>query len=54
MTKKELENLLSTLPKNAEVLINIGGRYAEIKSIKVESSQRIDERKPYVIINIYR
>lgn len=54
MTKEELEHLLSALPNNAEVLINIGDRYAEIKDIKLEYSQRVDERKPYVIISIYK
>lgn len=54
MNKEELLTLLSVLPNNAELLVDIGDRYAEIKDIKLEYSQRTDERKPYVIINIYR
>ena len=54
MTKEELIEILSILPKNAEVLINIGERYAEIKNVKVEYSQMVDKRKPYIIIDIYK
>lgn len=54
MNKEELLNLLSALPNNAELLVDIGDRYAEIKDIKLQYSQRTDGRKPYVIINIYR
>lgn len=54
MSKEKLLSLLSALSNNAEVLVDIGDRYAEIKDIKLEYSQRADERKPYVIINIYR
>ena len=54
MSKEELLTLLSTFPNNAEFLVDIGDRYAEIKDIKLEYSQRTDGRKPYVIINIYR
>ena len=54
MNTEELTTLLLALPNNAELLIDIGDRYAEIKDIKLEYSQRTDERKPYVIINIYR
>ena len=54
MTKEELIEILSALPDNAEVLINIGERYAEIKSVKAEYSQRAYEKKPYIIVNIYR
>jgi hypothetical protein len=32
----------------------IGDRYAEVKDIELEYSQRPDGRKPYVIISIYR
>ena len=54
MTKEELLAILSAFPNNAELLVDIGDRYAEIKDIKLEYSQRTDERKPYVIISIYR
>lgn len=54
MKNAELRALLSALPNNAELLVNMGDRYAEIKSIKLEYSQRTDGRKPYVIIDIYR
>lgn len=35
MNKEELLNLLSALPNNAELLVDIGDRYAEIKDIKL-------------------
>lgn len=54
MTREELIEILSALPDHTEVLVNIGERYAEIKSVKVEYSQRADEKKPYIIVNIYR
>lgn len=54
MNKEELLTLLSALPNNTEVLVDAGDRYAEIKDIRLEYSQRTDGRKPYVIINIYR
>ena len=54
MTKEELIEILSALPNNAEVLINIGERYAEVKSVKAEYSQRVSERKPYIIVDIYK
>lgn len=53
MNKEELMSILQELPDNAEVLVNIGKRYAEIKEVKLEYSQRVYERKPYVIIDIY-
>lgn len=53
MNKKELMDILSSLPDRAEVLVNIGERYAEIKEVKLECSQRVYERKPYVIIDIF-
>ena len=53
MTKEELLNILSVLPDKAEVLIDIGERYAEIKDVGLEYSMRTKERKPYVIIDIY-
>ena len=53
MSKEELTSILSTLPNNAEVLVNTGKRYAEIKEVKSEYSQRVYERKPYVIIDIF-
>ena len=53
MSKEELISILSTLPNNAEVLVDIGERYAEIQEIKLEYSQRVYERKPYAIINIF-
>lgn len=53
MTKEELLNILSVLPDKAEVLIDIGERYAEIKDVELEYSIRTKERKPYVIIDIY-
>lgn len=52
MSKEELTSILSTLPNNAEVLVDIGERYAEIQEVKLEYSQRVNERKPYVIIDI--
>lgn len=52
MSKEELISILSTLPNNAEVLVDIGERYAEIQEVKLEYSQRVHERKPYVIIDI--
>ena len=54
MNKEEILSQLSALPNNSEVLVDVGDRYAEIKGIKLEYSQRTDGRKPYVIINIYR
>ena len=54
MSKEELLNILSALPNNAEVLVDIEDRYAEIKDIRLEYSIRTDGRKPYVIINVYR
>lgn len=54
MNIEELITLLAALPNNTEVLIDTGNRYAEIKDIKLEYSQRADVRKPYVIINIYK
>lgn len=53
MTKEELIEILSALPNNAEILVDIGERYAEIKRLKVEYSQRSDNRKPYIIVDIY-
>ena len=40
MSKEELLTLLSELPNDAELLVDIGDRYAEIKDIKLEYSQR--------------
>ena len=54
MTKEELLEILSALPNNAEVLVDIGERYAEIKSVKAEYSQRGYERKPYIVVDIYK
>ena len=54
MTKEELIKILSILPENSEVLVDIGVRYAEIKNVKSEYSIRVDERKNYIIIDIYR
>ena len=54
MTREELIEILSALPNNAEVLVDIGERYAEIKSVKAEYSQRVDGKKPYIIVDIYR
>ena len=54
MNKEELLTLLSALPNNAELLVDIGDRYAEIKSIKLEYSTKTDGKKPYVIISFYR
>ena len=54
MNKEELLTLLSALPNNAELLVDMDDRYAKIKDIKLEYSQRTDERKPYVIIDIDR
>lgn len=53
MTKEELLRILSAFPDKAEVLIDIGERYAEIKDVELEYSIRTTERKPYVIINIF-
>ena len=49
-----LTNLLPTLPINTELLVDVGDRYAEIKDVKIEYSQRDGKRKPYVVISIYR
>ena len=54
MTKDELIDILLALPNNAEVLVNIGEGYAEIKNVKAEYSQRVFEKKPYIIIDIYK
>ena len=54
MTKDELIDILFALPNDAEVLVNIGERYAEIKSVKAEYSQRMFEKKPYIIVDIYK
>ncbi len=50
----KLIRILLAFSKNSEVLIDVGERYAEIKDVKMEYSQRADERKPYVIITIYK
>lgn len=52
--KEVLLALLSEFPNNAELLVDIGDRYAEVKDIDLEYSQRPDGRKPYVIISIYK
>lgn len=50
-----LANLLPTLPSNTELLVDVGDRYAEIKDVKIEYSQKDGKReKPYVVISIYR
>ena len=54
MTNEELIEILFALPNNAEVLVNIGERYAEVKSVKAEYSQRVFEKKPYIIVDIYK
>lgn len=54
MNKEVLLALLSEFPNNAELLVDIGDRYAEVKDIDLEYSQRPDGRKPYVIISIYK
>jgi hypothetical protein len=54
MNKEELLTLLSALPNNAQLLVDIGDRYAEVKDIELEYSQRPDRRKPYIIISIYK
>lgn len=54
MKNEEMLNLLSALPNNAELLVDVGDRYAEIKSIKLEYSIKTDGKKPYVIISFYR
>ena len=53
MTKEELIRILSALPDKAEVMVDIGERFAEIKDVELTYSQRVAERKPYVIIDIY-
>lgn len=53
MKKEELMSILSAFPNNAEILVDIGERYAGIKDVSLEYSQRIVEKKPYVIIDIY-
>ena len=54
MEKEELMEILSALPDKAEVLINTGERYAEVKTVKTEYVQRPYERKAYIVIDIYR
>jgi hypothetical protein len=54
MLVEKLIRILLAFSKKSEVLIDIGERYAEIKDVKMEYSQRVDERKPYVIITIYK
>lgn len=54
MDKELLLLVWAYLNNNVEVLIDIGDRYAEIKDIRLEYSQRTDNRKPYVIISIHR
>ena len=54
MRISELRTFLSTLPSNAELLVDMGDRYAEVKNFKLEYSQRTDGRKPYVIIDVYK
>lgn len=54
MTREELIELLETLPQNAEIMVDLGVRYAEVKDVRVEYSQRVSDRKPYVIIDLYR
>lgn len=54
MTREELIEILSALPDNAEVLVNIGERYAEIRSVRAEYAQRVYEKKPYIIVDIYK
>lgn len=50
----KLISILLAFSKSSEVLVDTGERYAEIKDVKMEYSQRSDERKPYVIITIYK
>lgn len=54
MNVEELLKLLSGLPNKAELLVDMGDRYAELNDIKLEYSQRTDERRAYVIITTYR
>jgi hypothetical protein len=54
MTKEELIHILSSLPDNSEVLVDTGEGYKEIRDVGFEYSQRVNERKPYVIIEIYK
>lgn len=54
MTKDELIDILFALPDNAEVLVNVSERYAEIRSVRAEYSQRVYEKKPYIIVDIYK
>lgn len=53
MTVQELITILKAMPHNAEVMVDIVDRYAEIDDITLEHSQRVNECKPYVIINIF-
>ena len=53
MTQEEFMKIMEGFAIKAEVLVNTGDRYAEIKDIRLEYSQRPDQRKPYVIIDIY-
>lgn len=57
MTKEEMMRKLQALPDGAEVLIERDHpeyKYAEVKDVRLEYSQRASERKPYVIIDIYK
>lgn len=54
MEKEELINILSSLPDHAEVLVDMGKRFAEIRNVKLEYFQTPQLRKPFIIINIYR
>lgn len=56
MTKEEMIRKLQALPDNAEVLIERDStdyKYAEVKDVRLEYSQRPSERKPYIIIDFY-
>lgn len=53
MKKEELIRILSVIPDNAEVLVDVGERYAEIKDVKLEHAIGSVEIKPYIIIDIY-
>lgn len=53
MTVAELIHRLKVMPHEAEILVDIERRYAEIDNITLEHSQRVNERKPYVVVSIF-
>lgn len=53
MTIKELLHILSDIPDEAEVIVDLGERYADIKDINLEYAKRSYGVIPHIIITLY-